>query len=375
MARTYFCPRCLNTVNPQDVQYRTRRGEPAEKPRLEYDRGVREWVQAVWTGDPDPIHRVHPQQRAARDEHGIHAQCPQDHPIPARAFSIPSLVVGLVGEPSSGKTVYLGTLLEQLDRGRLLPYLDFFLDERSQRIRDQLFHDFYVSGAVPFPTSAYEGDAGREAITETARSGDTEQFYLSFFDASGEQNSLGDQGRTNRFLYVADVVMHFITPEALSLPRRYPARRVDQRQAWHMTNSWIQTAIEAGEPRRAHAAVILTKSDDIAPGVLDILEDAREDLNYSGGLSLLRAAQVIKEDSGLIRDFLRSTDAGRPLSIRLEEAYRSVSYHLVSATGEPADPSSRTFPHRRPQRVFDPLLSSLVHTGVLDAHEGLQVLR
>lgn len=375
MARTYFCPRCLDTVGVEHVLYRTRNGEPADKPREEYDRGFREWVQAVWQGDPEPIHRIHPQRRAERDHHGIHAQCGRGHRIPLRAFDVPSMVVGLVGEPSSGKTVYLGTLLEQLDRGRLLPYLDFHLDERSQKIRAEVFHDFYTSGAVPFPTSAYQGDAGREAITETAVAGDTEKFYLSFFDASGEQNSVEDQGRTNKFLYISDVVMHFITPEALTLPRRSLNRRDDQRQAWFMTNQWIQTAIRSGEPKRAHAAVIVTKSDDIAPGALDILEDAREDLNYSGELSLLRAVQVIEEDSRYIRDFLRSLDGGLPLSIRFEEAYRSVSYHLVSATGEPADPQTRSFRNRRPQRVLDPLLAALVHTGVLDAQKGLQVLR
>jgi hypothetical protein len=375
VARTYFCPRCLRNIRTEEVLYRTRTGQPAEKPQDEYDRGFREWAQALWRGDPDPIQRIHPQQRAERDQHGIHAQCPEGHRIPSRAFDVPSMVVGLVGEPSSGKTVYLGTLLEQLDRGRLLPYLDFVLDERSQKLRTDVFQDFYTSGALPFPTSAYQGDAGREAITETAVTGDIERFYLSFFDASGEQNSVQDQGRTNRFLYVADTVMHFITPEALSLPRRFSGRRDDQRQAWFRTNEWVQTAIRAGDPRRAHAAVIITKSDDIAPEALDILVDAREDLAYSGELSLLRATQVIEEDSRYIRDFLRSLDGGLPLSIRCEEAYRSVSYHLVSATGEPADPVSRSFARRRPQRVLDPLLASLVHTGLLDAQQGLQVLR
>jgi hypothetical protein len=329
----------------------------------------------VWAGSPDPIHRVNPQQQAERDALGVHAQCPNGHPVPAHAFDIASLVVGLVGEAFSGKTVYLATLLEQLDRGRLLPYLDVSLDERSQLLQDRLFGSFYTGGALPFQTARHEGEAGREAITATARRGDVDQFYLSFFDASGEQNSVADQGRVNKFLYVADIVFHVITPEALSLRRRTAGQRTDQRQAWHLTNRWVQTAITAGNPGRAHAAVIITKSDDIAPGSLDLLEDARADLTYGGRLSLLRASQVIQEDSRYLRDFLRSLDGGRPLSTRIEDAYRSVSYHLVSATGEPADLQTGRFPHRQPQRVLDPLLASLVATGALDVRDGLQVLR
>lgn len=375
MARTYFCPRCLDRVTPESLLYRTGRGEPAERPRPTYERGVLDWVRAVWAGSPEPLYREDPQQRAERDALGVHAQCPRGHPVPAHAFDIPSLVVGLVGEGSSGKTVYLGTLLEQLDRGRLLPYLDVTLDERSRWLQDQLFGDFYRRGAVPFTTGPQQGDSGREAITATARRGDADAFYLSFFDARGGDNSVADHGRVNRFLYVADIVFHVITPEALDLPYRDPERRADQLQAWHQTNRWVQTAIRVGDPGRAHAAVVVTKSDDIAPGSLDILEDARADLTYSGQLSLLRASQVVEEDSRYIREFLRSLEGGYPLSTRIEEAYRSVSYHLVSATGQPADPATATFTRRRPQRVLDPLLASLVRTGALDVRDGLQVLR
>ena len=375
MPRTFFCPRCLDSITPEQVQYRTREGEAAARPRIAYDRTPRDWARAIWDGDPGAIHKVNPRTVAQLHATGVHAQCPKGHRLPDKAFDIPSVIIGLVGEPSAGKTVFLGTLLEQLDRGRLLPYLDFTLDERSEALRDEIFHDFYVAGRVPETTLPNQGEAGREAIMATARSGALDAFYLWFFDTSGEQNRLIDHGRYNQFLFVADVVMFFITPEALSLKRRYAGRRGDQRQAWYTTNGSIQAAVRAGTRPKAHAAIIVIKSDDIDPSELDILTDARGDLDYGDGLTLHRAWEVITQDSGYIREFLRSSEDGRTLSGRIEKAYGSTSYHLVSATGEPAEPAENRFVRRRPQRVLDPLLAALVHARMLDPHDGRRGVR
>ena len=374
MAKSYFCPRCLERIAEESVVYRTRTGEQTEKPRLVYERGPREWSRAIWHGDPSPLYQVNPKVQADRYARGVHALCPHGHRMPPRAFDIPSLVVGLVGETSAGKTVYLGTLLEQLDRGRLLPYLDFDPDEYSEALQEQIFGDFYRDGTVPQATAPGRGDAQREALTRTAVSDTVDKFYLSFFDASGEQSSRQHHGTDNRFLFVADIVMHFVTPEALGLSRRTGRRRLDQRQSWHTTNAAVRSAASAARPG-THAAVIVPKSDDIDPAALDMLTDAREDLDYGRGLTLLRAYQIIEQDSHYIRDLLRSIEDGRVLVDRIEGAYQSVTYHLVSATGEPADERVNRFQHRRPQRVLDPLLAALVRVGVLNAHDGRRALK
>ena len=374
MAKSYFCPRCLERIAEESVVYRTRTGEQTEKPRLVYERGPREWSRAIWAGDPSPLYQVNPKVQADHYARGVHALCPHGHRMPPKAFDIPSLVVGLVGETSAGKTVYLGTLLEQLDRGRLLPYLDFDPDEYSEALQEQIFGDFYRDGTVPQATAPGRGDAQREALTRTAMSDSVDKFYLSFFDASGEQSTRQHHGTDNRFLFVADIVMHFVTPEALGLSRRTGRRRLDQRQSWHTTNAAVRSAASAARPG-THAAVIVPKSDDIDPAALDMLTDAREDLDYGRGLTLLRAYQIIEQDSHYIRDLLRSIEDGRVLVDRIESAYQSVTYHLVSATGEPADERINRFQHRRPQRVLDPLLAALVRVGVLNAREGRRALK
>ena len=374
MAKSYFCPRCLERIAEESVVYRTRTGEQTEKPRLVYERGPREWSRAIWHGDPSPLYQVNPKVQADHYARGVHALCPHGHRMPPKAFDIPSLVVGLVGETSAGKTVYLGTLLEQLDRGRLLPYLDFDPDEYSEALQEQIFGDFYRDGTVPQATAPGRGDAQREALTRTAMSDSVDKFYLSFFDASGEQSTRQHHGTDNRFLFVADIVMHFVTPEALGLSRRTGRRRLDQRQSWHTTNAAVRSAASAARPG-THAAVIVPKSDDIDPAALDMLTDAREDLDYGRGLTLLRAYQIIEQDSHYIRDLLRSIEDGRVLVDRIESAYQSVTYHLVSATGEPADERVNRFQHRRPQRVLDPLLAALVRVGVLNAREGRRALK
>ena len=374
MAKSYFCPRCLERIAEESVVYRTRTGEQTEKPRLVYERGPREWSRAIWAGDPGPLYQVNPKVQADRYARGVHALCPHGHRMPPKAFDIPSLVVGLVGETSAGKTVYLGTLLEQLDRGRLLPYLDFDPDEYSEALQEQIFGDFYRDGTVPQATAPGRGDAQREALTRTAVSDSVDKFYLSFFDASGEQSTRQHHGTDNRFLFVADIVMHFVTPEALGLARRTGRRRLDQRQSWHTTNAAVRSAASAARPG-THAAVIVPKSDDMDPAALDMLTDAREDLDYGRGLTLLRAYQIIAQDSHYIRDLLRSIEDGRVLADRIESAYQSVTYHLVSATGEPADERVNRFQHRRPQRVLDPLLAALVRVGVLNAREGRRALK
>ncbi|MBA8793686.1 hypothetical protein FHX74_001291 [Friedmanniella endophytica] len=373
MARDYFCPRCLERITEDAVVYRTHDGEQVERPETVYQRGFRAWADAVWRGDPAPLYQVDPKVQAEQHARGVHLVCPRGHRIPRQAFRIPSVVVGLIGETSAGKTVYLGTLLEQLDRGRLLPYLSFDADEFTESLTEEVFGDFYRYGSVPQATAPGRGDVQREALTLTARAEGRDRFYLSFFDASGEQNTRRHHGTDNRFLFAADVVMHLITPDALGLAPRTAARRQDQRQTWHSTHAAIKAAADVAQPQ-THAAVIIGKSDDIDPAAIDMLTDARSDLDYGGGLTLLRAYQVIEQDSHYIRDVLRSIPDGKVLVDRIEGAYASASYHLVSATGEPADIYQNRFLQRNPQRVVDPLLASLVAAGMLDAREGRRVL-
>ena len=373
MAREYFCPRCLDQVTEESVQYRDRNGAAAAKPQLAYERGLAQWTKAIWLGDPKPLYQIDPQAKADSFERGVYALCPRGHRMPDHAFDLPSIVVGLVGESASGKTVYLGTLLEQLDRGRLLPYLDLEPDEHSEQLQNQIFGEFYRIGQVPEATAAGRSDAQREALTRTAKSEGVERFYLSFFDASGEQNKRQDHGTHNRFLFRADVVMHFITPEVVGLTGRTTGRRQDQRQQWHVTNAAVRSAASTAQPG-THAAVIIPKSDDIDPASLDMLTDARAELDYGHGLTLHRAYEIIEQDSHYIRGLLRATEDGRVLVDRIEDAYSSTTYHLVSATGGPADARLNRFPARRPQRVLDPLLAALVRVRMLNAREGRRAL-
>lgn len=373
MARTYFCPRCLERITEEQVQYHDRHGNAVDKPRLAYARGGREWLEAFWRGAPEPLYRIDPRARADTFARGVTARCPQGHRIPEHAFDVDSIVIAMVGESAAGKTVYLGTLLEHLDRGRLLPYLDFAPDEHSARLQDQVFGEFYRNNRVPHGTARSRDEFQREAITHSATSDGQLQFYVSFFDASGEENTREDIGTRNQFLFAADVVMHFLTPEVLGLAKRTAHRRPDQLQQWHVTNRALHAATNASEPG-SHAAVIVPKSDDIDPAALGMLKDARAELDYGSGLTLHRAYDIITQDSYYIRSLLRQNEDGRVLVDRIESRHRSASYHLVSATGGPADEQTNRFPVRRPQRVLDPLLASLVSVGMLSAREGRRAL-
>ena len=374
MARTYFCPRCLQRIGEDEVRYQDRRGTATEKPKLTYARSWRDWTSALWQGAPEPIYRIDAQARADSFELGVVGRCPRGHRVPEHAFDVPSIVIAMVGESAAGKTVYLGTLLEHLDRGRLLPYLDFAPDEHSARLQDQVFGEFYRNNRVPHGTARSRDEFQREAITHSATSDGQLQFYVSFFDASGEENTREDIGTRNQFLFAADVVMHFLTPEVLGLAKRTAHRRPDQLQQWHVTNRALHAATNASEPG-SHAAVIVPKSDDIDPAALGMLKDARAELDYGSGLTLHRAYDIITQDSYYIRSLLRQNEDGRVLVDRIESRHRSASYHLVSATGGPADEQTNRFPRRRPQRVLDPLLASLVSVDALSAREGRRALR
>jgi hypothetical protein len=364
MARSFFCPRCLDRVTAKDVTYRNRAGEVVARSSSPYDRGARHWLSAVWQGQPDPLYAVDLRSRAAHDADEVHPVCADGHRIPESAFELDSVVVGLVGEVSAGKTVYLGTLLDELSRGRLMPWLDLELDERGEELKEMTFGPFYANGSQPFQTAENQQNAGREGFMLLGRSATFDEFHLTVFDTSGGQSRVADAGRHNQYFYVSDVLVFVVTPEALGLPRRQAARRPDQRQTWSVTSSVVQAALRVKRERPGHAAVVVTKSDDIDPDRLDLLHDARGNLAYGEGLSLLRAIQVLQQDSSYVRSFLHSFENGRTLSERIENGgFSSVSYHLVSATGGPVDPATARFAHRNPQRVLDPLLLSLHQLG------------
>ncbi|GAA2104176.1 hypothetical protein GCM10009841_21870 [Microlunatus panaciterrae] len=374
MARTYFCPNCLAKINQEQVRYRTRNGEETAQPVIVYDRGPAEWAKAIWTGDPRHIHQKDRAALAERFRQGIHGECPNGHVVPDDAFGVRSVAIGLVGEAAAGKSVFLASLLDLLERGRLMPYLDFRRPEAARRVIAERFGPFYRFGEAPAATTTA---APREAITVEGYKDGELQAYLSFFDTAGDYSDYADLGEHNRALFAADVMMFFITPEALHLPKSRPQRRPDQRQSWSDTHALIQVALEAAKHSKtlAHAAVILCKSDDIDPSSLNILKEARADLRYGDGLTLHRAFEVIEQDSAYIRRFMDSNDDGRVVARRIEETFTTVSYHLVSATGGPADPGTGRFVNPRPQRVLDPLLTSLVRTGMLDPNHGTQALR
>ena len=366
MARAYFCPRCLDRVTEESVRYADGYGNDAKKPDVAYQRDAGSWLRAVWRGVPDALYQTDPKVRARAMGMGVHARCPEGHRVPQFAFDVPTVVLAMVGEGASGKTVYLGTLLEQLGRRRL-PDLGFETDEYSEKLRHQIFADFYHHDQTPPATTEARDDLQREAISGLVSAQGSPKYYLSFFDASGEENNPADPGRVNQFLFRADAVMHFVTPEALGLPRT-SARRDDQRQTYYVTDNAIRTAIGAAR-RDAHAAVVIPKSDDIDSAALDMLQDARAELDFKT-LGLAGAYDVIQQDSAYLRGVLLGNPDSEALVERIEDHYRTTSYHLVSATGGPADPVTERFRKRRPQRVLDPLLVSLVAAGAIDLKSG-----
>lgn len=368
------CPVCLAFFTAETVQWRDEHGAPAA-PLPRRPEGLRRWLPSATDARTPPS----PGQVADALARGLHAVCPQGHPLPQEFLSRRTLVIGMVGERGSSKSHYLASLGALLSEGRLSRYR---MSAQLAGASAQRFHELYyaplyqqrhavaLEGTMP----VVDGEA-REPVTFVLRNLITnEACNLLFYDAAGEQlMTASAQARFNRFLCVADVVMLFITPA--TLPGVWP-RLTDAAPAQSVLVTGSMFEEVADHLRQARnlpdeadlsgvsVQVLLSKADQLL-ALPEFDRELLEEPDHSAFL-LSEVLGGLEEDSRRVAKFIESSGAVN-LVANIGHRFGDVTFHAVSATGH--DAVDGVFPAIAPLRCLDPLLVALADTGVLRPRE------
>jgi double-GTPase-like protein len=279
------------------------------------------------------------------------------HYLPARfgEAGVRQLVIGLVGETSSGKTHLLATIVHRLlDRetlrrkGLRVEPLDADLHEQymAENVRPLMDR---AEALRPTPAGRPVGFTDGFLVTnEAAR----RSFAVAFFDVAGERIAAGREDTA--FFLVADALMFVVDPTTLG--RAQSGDRTFERVLSELPS---ERRLSDGWFFRMPTAVVLAKSDRflIQEGTVAHWLHRRLDDDLDLG--------TVKQESEDVYAFISAR--GGDAWLRPAEVCFPNSLHFVSATGRDIDDRDHFGDVVRPRRVLKPLLSLFAMAGLIEA--------
>lgn len=363
------CPRCLCVVNPSALQYQDREGALVGAPVTPRP-SAGQWVRAISYGDPDRLYKADLGRAIADDERGVRGVCPNGHDLPAELYDHPTIKIALVGLASSGKTVFLGTLLDELvEKGRLDAVgIGAKLEQRSRAEFTRRFAGFLDEDIAPKGTTPDESGVTIEPLMIFLTTPSQQRVNVLVYDADGSRlDRAEDIANFARALYVADAVIYFLPPSAL--PKAESVRgtpRPDEKQSYTKTVQAMHTSIEALRKARPNGrnlfgAIVIPKSDDLAETSLGSSSSLLDDLPYERFSDLEECVDVIEDDSVIINGFMKESGA-RSMVSEVQRFFGATSFHLASCLASATEVDGRFSEGRAARRVLDPFIEAVWHS-------------
>jgi hypothetical protein len=294
--------------------------------------------------------------------------------------------VPIIGGTSSGKTVYMTTLIHTLEYvlltyGHIIqPYDDDAASEENYiQMRQQLFHDGIIR-----PT---QGGEQFDMIFQICSQQDIQgkRITLFFKDLPGESWQLLSAQDTQEaeFLRSARAIMFMFDPMAdpylkNMIVRRHPTILHDERSHLNQVSIlrrlgvFLQRVGMYGDRIPKHLLVVLTKADLLKGLVFQENHSIYQPYTHAPPFPVDRTTRISQD----IKNRL-SKIQGLPHLIQLLDAqFESVTYFAVSALGHP--PTTRTQENHdiidvenlKPHRVEDPVLYAMHLAGLLGTGHG-----
>lgn len=368
-ALSLVCPRCLSEVDPGALRYQDRDGALVGAPVAPRP-SVGQWTAAIAFGDPDLLYKADLGRAIEEDERGVRGVCPKGHDLPSELYDHPTIKIALVGLTSSGKTVFLATLLDELvEKGRLdAMQLGAKLEQRSRAEFTRRFARFLDDDIAPDATTPDESGVTFEPLMVFLTTPSQQRLNVLLYDADGSRlDRPEDIANFARALYVADAVIYFLPPSAL--PKAAAVRgvpRPDEAQSYTKTVQAMHTSIEALGKARPNGnslfgAIVMPKSDDLAETSLGSSSSLLDDLPYEQFHELEECVGVIEDDSEIIRGFLKESGA-RSMVSEVERFYGATSYHLASCLASATKVDGKFSEGRAARRVLDPFIEAIWHS-------------
>ncbi|GAB4003865.1 hypothetical protein GCM10028772_08720 [Nocardioides ultimimeridianus] len=325
----------------------------------------------MWFGDRQPLQRRDAGSVREYYASGIHAVCAKGHRLPEGILTNPTVVIALLGQQASGKSLYAATLIDALVTDAVLgDGYTFQLHPTNGERFDAQYSDFLSRGAVPMETQRnIDGEASREPWYLVMHRPDGSQVNILIFDADGRQlTNLETISQYNPHVLATNAFLFLVPPNVFPGVRLMGQRLDHTLQSLTMANvlaSNVVTALRAVDPTGEGrvGSLVITKADDIDPAQLgDDLDDILVDLDYhNNGLAAIEGEII--ERSQQIQEFLHG-HRGAGLTGTLEGYFQHTSYHMTATVRGSSTDGYFSGPPA-PVRILGPFVSALINLGVM----------
>lgn len=293
--------------------------------------------------------------------------------------------IALVGGQSSGKSVYIASLIKQLEKDKIRERIgctEFspLTKDVADRYNDAYYRPLFVERKI-LPATRAVGPVDPLIYTmvfEKKRS--FKSVNLVLFDGAGEGiEDAAMVARVYRYIMNASAIIFMVDPMAFpafvaQLPPHLRAKKavgMDPSKVLDLIKGRIrrEKSIRVGsEELNIPIAITLSKSDLCRYVILDPKSPPRflQTPSYSKGFDL-QDAQAVNDE---VEDLIERLDGVAIL--QSSQVFKTKAYFAVSATGCSAQKQGEdeVFPVVEPRRCVDPLLWALWHLGVTDPRQA-----
>lgn len=370
--KTIICPICLGEFPIEEMLFGSYEGDPPV-------RGLYTW----W----DRLRGRPPRQPTGSCGQRLHRKlCPcsprAPHDLPFSAGLQESLLVGLIGAKSSGKSHYIASLVDRFQNHVAADFSAAMIpctDDTPKRYQRE-FHAplFDKRAALPMTIGqspplvydlTFDGSLWHDSLARSVT--------LALYDTAGE--AFGDAAevrRVVRYLRAAAGIIVLIDPlqipevrqalaRSVPLPERSPNGEPNQILGNILGVLENGKVLESTESLSIPVAVALAKCD--------VLRDAGLiESNRLWNLDRRHVAafdrQLHDDTSGMMGEWVHRWS--RAAYSTLAQRFSRVAFFGVSATGCSLDQRSNRYPFVSPWRVEDPLLWLLAELGVVPFRES-----
>ena len=378
------CPYCFNTFERNEVMFRCSNENSCAKsndPELSKFWGSTQNVCPCFKPDFSIMSLF-----GRMPEYGTCPQCKQKsylvicphchNRIPKHMVKEKGYIISIIGARSSGKTIYITTLINELFRsGHCLGNIGITasavanIPENNTQLRYErdFFNIVYKKGVCPAQTSVNDPKSKVPLIYELGQQG-KQPIYLVFYDTAGENfTDVRNIAANVKFLNQSDAVIFLL--DTFSIPYVHDKLRSsmhlpDIETRYDRIISNLITHFEEGEKsiRDTHyhrpMALVFSKIDAILHNEQLFRNTSIPGMSMERNSSFLDGSGVNLADIDSISDGLRAglNSWGEQNFINsMENHYHNVKYFGISALGGVPDKTGN-INNLRPYRVLDPLV-------------------
>jgi GTPase SAR1 family protein len=343
------------------------------------------WWHRLLGKPPEPPRNAHNQQFSRK-------LCPSRHVLPFTAGAQDSLVIGLIGAKSSGKTHFISALVERLSgragadlRAALLPASGETEERYRQEFYKPLFEDrleLPLTVGVP-PPLIYDWRVDGALWSDPSKPGPERPraVTLALYDTAGENLESAEVARQMLdYLRVASGIVFLVDPlqvpevrDKLSALGVMAAPDLDPKAEPHAILARVLHLLQDGNVLRESApldtpvAVVLTKCDLLRDaGLIDrdagFIEPNRlwsENARHVGWFDW----DLHEDTAGMMSELVRRWEPS--LYENVSRRFSRRAFFGASATGCSSDKRTGRFHFVSPWRVEDPLLWLLAELEVI----------